>query len=219
MKRMKRVFTLIALMVLAAMLLAGCKSNIPEVSDETANQGGDTGDTNVTQEAPESALSGSTEEILNQILSVNEDIVYFIDPVTSENAPSMLGMTPDDFVSMVEEATSAMNILGVIAFQATIVKVKDVNDVEMVAEMIQKGFDSSKWIETMPEQSLTVISGQYILLAVGTADETDTLASAFKNAAGGAASEPVVFYTGEFGANVDPEFGIEPLPADLGSEG
>jgi len=206
-------------LIIAFTMLAGCKSNIPAVSDEPANQGGDTGDTNVSQEAPESALTGSTEDILNQILETHEDIVYFIDPVTSENAPSMLGMTPDDFVSMVEEATSAQNILGMIAFQATVVKVKDLNDVEMVAEMIQNGFDSSKWIEVMPEQSLTVISGRYILLAVGTADQTDALASAFKDAAGGVASEPVIFYTGEFGVNVDPEFGIEPLPADLGSEG
>lgn len=223
MERMKRVFSIILIMVLATVLLPGCKGGGPAAPDgsggQAGGQGGGTGDSNASQEMPESALSGSTEDILNQILQTDEDIVYFIDPVTSENAPGMLGMTPDDFVSFVEEATTAMNILGTIAFQATVVKVKDINDADMVAEMIQTGFDSSKWIETMPGRSLTVTSGQYILLAVGTVDQADALAAAFKDAAGGVASEPVIFYSGEFGIDVDSEFGIEPLPADLGSEG
>jgi hypothetical protein len=214
---MKKVFPTIISIILVIVILAGCtnKASVaPEAPDESVDQGNEP---EVSQDLPESALTGSTEDIL--MLLLDEDTTYFIDPITSENAPGMLGVNPDDFVSFIEEATTAMNILGMIAFQVSVVKCKDINDVEIVAEMIQTGFDSSKWIEVMPERSLTTTSGLYILLAVGTEEETDSLVKAFKDAAGGTASEPVVFYTGEFGVNVDGEFGIEPLPADLGSEG
>ncbi len=47
---------------------------------------------------------------------------------------------------------------------------------QVINEMIINGYDSGKWICVMPEQSLTSVSGSYVLLAVGSKAQTDAIA-------------------------------------------
>ena len=212
---MKKSLSIIITLLLIAALLAGCSGT---GNNDAANDAGTTGNDaggDQGQSAPESALTGTTADILEIIIdeaaaSIGGEYPLpetLIDPVTPENAPGMLGITPDDFVSLVDEATSAIGAIFTFAFQVAVVKCNDANDALTVSGMIQSGYDSGKWISVIPEQSLTMVSGPYVLLAVGTVTQTDALAAAFKDAAGEVTIGPVIFYQGELGgAEGDVEF-------------
>ena len=208
---LKKSLTVILSLILIAMLVAGC-SNKDSGEDVTSGAVQDQ-----EQAAQESALTGTTNDILLQLLDDAEASFggdhpipsTFIDPVSSLSAPGTLGMNPDDFVSLTEEATVAIGAMSAIAFQVVVVKAKNSSDAETVSSMIQKGFDSGKWISVFPEQSFTMVSGSYVLLAVGSIEQTEAIAAAFKDAAGGVATDPNVFYAGELGGS-----GGEPIPVE-----
>ena len=203
---MKRNLSLIFALLLVFTLLIGCTGGEPTSGTEDAESAGSDTESSQNESDSESALAGATSDILEQIIhdasaAVEEDFplsAIRIDPISQGNAPGMLGISSDDFVSFVAEATAGIDDSGG-AFQIAVLKCKDAGETETVATMIQNGFDSSKWVVVFPEQSLTMISGEYILLAVGTVAQTDAIASAFKDAAGGTASDPVIFYKGEIG--------------------
>ncbi|MCL2111096.1 MAG: hypothetical protein FWH32_02360 [Clostridiales bacterium] len=201
-KKMKR-FPLAAALVfvLAAALLAGCSGGgggepAEPISAEAEANGG----------AAE-ALSDPTDVVLERIMADADATLggasavgqALPDPVTAENAPAMLGIMPDDFVSFVSEATAAQDIEGMDAIQIAVIMCLTPQYVEIVDEMIVNVFDPGKWEQMFPERALTMVSGSYILLAVGSVAETEALADAFSVAAGGSVQEPNIFYTGETG--------------------
>jgi len=145
------------------------------------------------------ALSGA-DEAAATLSGADELPPTVMEPITLENAPVMLGLIPDDFVEFVEEATVVQSMLDPHAFQAALVKCKDAESAQIINEQIKSGFDSGKWISILPEQSLTVVSGSYILLAVGNIAQTEALAEAFRALAGANVSEPEIFYDGETGS-------------------
>jgi len=121
-----------------------------------------------------------------------------IDAITAENSPAMLGMIADDFASFAQDGAAAVCESDMIAFQAAVVICRDVNDAAMIDKMIQEGFDPGKWVYVFPDRALTVVSGPFIMLAVGSEAEADALANAFNKAIGGS-SGAAVFYEGETG--------------------
>jgi len=212
---MKKIVTIFFAIILVCALLAGCGGN--------GSQGGSSGSGGGSGAV--SALTGSTADILQQTMDdANAALseadalpAAFTDPTTSENAPGMLGLTPDDFVSYTVEATSATGALITFAFQVSVVECKSDSDAVLVSDLIASSFDSGKWICVFPEQSLTMVSGAYVLLAVGHAVQTDALAASFRDLAGGVASEANVFYHGEIGAGAgggDLGLGMMPLPLE-----
>lgn len=150
-------------------------------------------------------LTGTTADIIGQVVAdanaalgeANAMPPVLTDPVTAENAGGLLGLSEETFVTDVAEATVSTGALMTNAFEVALVKCTDAKDAVEVKAQIAGGFDSGKWICVAPEQSLTVSSGSYVLLAVGRAAETEALAEAFKAAAGGSVSETDVFYKGE----------------------
>ena len=190
---MKRKLYYYICIVLALMLgvatLAGCKDG-----------GGDGGNGSA-----ESALSGPTADILQHILdeataALGDEVpATFVDPVTAEIAPSELGVLQDDFVSYVDEATAAKAAIATFAFQVAVIKCSSEDDAKTINEQIMKEYDSTKWVCVFPEQSVTIVSGSYILLAVGYEAQVTELTDAFKELAGGAYSAPNIFYEGETG--------------------
>ena len=211
-RQKNKIYFLIITLLLAVALLAGCTDGVGSGAGGPAgeapgdpageNPGGGNGGAADT-------LKGTTAEILQQILdgaAGGQLPASFSDPVTAENAPAMLGLLPDDFVSFAEEATGAIGALITDAFQAALIKCNNADDALIVSAIIQSGFDSGKWIEVFPERSLTMVSGSYVLLAVGSRTETEALAEAFKAVAGGNVSDPVVFYEGETGGVADSLF-------------
>lgn len=203
MKRKTNYYICIVLtLMLVLVSLSGCKGGEAQGTDKGGTDGGSEG-------AKESALSGSTEDILQKILdeaivALGDEVpAYFIDPVTSENAPGMIGVLQDDFVSYVDEAAAATAAISTFAFQAAVIKCDDADNAKTIDKQITSGYDSGKWICAFPEQSMTVVSDSYILLAVGSVAQVTELSAAFKELAGGVASAPNIFYKGEVGGSLD----------------
>ena len=181
---------IILALMLAAASLAGCKGE----NDQT----GDGGD------ATQSSLTGTTADILQQILDEaiaalgSEMPATISDPVTSETSPGLLGVLQDDFVSYVDEATVATAAIGTFAFQVAVIKCNSEDDAKTINEQIMKGYDSGKWICVFPEQSSTMVSGSYVFLAVGSVSQVGELSAAFNDLAGVGSSQDI-FYKGETG--------------------
>jgi hypothetical protein len=214
-KRSVRMAGALAVLIVFAMLFAGCEEG-PENGSGSADPvtgNGDSGETSAD------TLTEATADLLSRILEdsgatlgeANPVPQTFEDPVTAENAPGMLGILSDDFVGYVTEATVASAAISTFAFEVALVKCGDAESAKMVDTLIKDGFDSGKWICVMPEQSLTSVSGSYILLAVGWKEQTVAIAEAFKAMASGNATAPEVFYEGETGGESGEEL---PLPTD-----
>lgn len=180
---MKRKYFAIIIAVLLIFLLAGCgKGN---------DSGGDTG------AEVKDTLSGSVAGILSDVLA-NADAelpMMFDDAVTTETTQGMLGLTPDQFEQYVLEATASTAAISTFAVQFALVKCNDIQGATEVKSLIAKGFDSAKWICVMPEKSVTVESGSYVLLAAGPADVVDAVLKSFSDAANGNVGSPDIFFS------------------------
>jgi len=170
------------------------------------------GPANNEQQNDKDTLSGATDKLLQRVVDEAKTNLSGSDAmppaamesITSENAPVLLGLIPDDFVSFVEEATVVQSMTNPPAFQVALVKCNDSDSASIINDQIKNGFDSGKWVSFYPEQSLTVVSGSYVLLAVGTEKQTAALAEAFISIAGDNASAPNIFYEGETGGEIGP---------------
>ena len=206
-----KVLTVI-IMILA--LAAGCAGG-PGGSDTNGGSDGflDPGNGPRESAQPDYAdeINESTDRIMQRVVEIammelgtDELPPLVMDPIMVDNAPFMLGLLQDDFVAYVIEATVVQSQLGMHAFQVSLVRCKDKESAGIVNDQIVNNFDSGKWIEVMPEQSLTVVSGSYVFLAVGTKVQTEVFVSAFKTATDATVSAPNIFYKGETGGEPGP---------------
>jgi len=193
------------MMLIAAVALGSCGGNSdsevsPEkdpLTDPIAEEdeigfacGGPTGEVYYSDSA-----IGTLKKIIDNADGLPTVIV---DTLSVENAPAMLGLLKDDFATFILEAAAATCESDEIAFQAVLAQLREEGDAEMIAGLIQTGFDPGKWVYVFPDSSLTAVSGPYLLLAVGSGSETQALADAFKTVIGGSATI-TVFYEGETG--------------------
>ena len=197
---------LVVVVLTIALSLCGCgggKGNIgdsPAGNDSAAEESAaEDIDEDEGNESTESSFSGTTKELLQNIIEESNALPeVVIESITPENAPAMLGLLADDFVSFIEEASAAAGESDMIAFQAAVILCKDANDADMIDGLIQMGFDPGKWVYVFPDRALTVVSKPYIMLVSGSIKETESLTESFKKAIGGS-SVISVFYRGETG--------------------
>ena len=180
---MKRKYFAIIIAVSLVFLLAGCGKG----NDSGAGVGAEASDT----------LNGRVADILPDVLADadSELPMMFDDAVTTETSQGMLGLTPDQFEQYISEATASTAAISTFAVQFALVKCNDIPAAAEVKGLIAKGYDSSKWICVMPEQSMTVESGSYVLLAVGPAASVEAVLKSFTDAAGGNVGSPDVFFS------------------------
>jgi len=192
---MKRIYIMLAaFLVTSAVALAGCGTGPAEDSadDQGVEESGDS-------EGAAADFTGSAMELLEIIISEADAMPeVVIDDVTAENAPAMLGLLADDFVSYIADAAAAVSESGEVAFQAAIVNCMYADDAGMIDELIRESFDPGKWVSVFPDRALTSVSRPYILLAAGSQSEVGELSGSFEKAVGGAALT-TVFYEGETG--------------------
>lgn len=180
---MKRKFLVLFFVFLLVLSLASCG-------------GGKAADTDTGVNASDT-LSGNVSDILAAVISdADAELpMTFEDLVTVENAQGMIGLTPNQFESYVSEAAVSTAAITTFAFQVALIKCNDIATVTETKEFIATGFDSSKWICVMPERSLVVESGSYILLAVGPADSVDAIVKSFTDMADGNIGSPNIFFS------------------------
>ena len=198
----KNAILLITVMILAVLLFAGCGGIINNNGGETVP---DTAvvqeEVNVESEPAGELYKGTVTGLLQSVIDEAGAALpeVFIDDITPENAPAILGMLSDDFASFIAEGAAATSESDEVAFQVALVLCRYTDDTEMVVGMIQEGFDPGKWVYVFPDRSLTAVSGPYLMLAAGSEKETQALAAAFDKLSEDPAIT-TVFYEGETGS-------------------
>jgi hypothetical protein len=142
-------------------------------------------------------LSGDTADILQQVIdgaSAAELPAIFTNPVTKNTAQGMLGFSEAQFDDYVADAYAATGVINVMAFELTLVKCNDFAAAAEVKQLIANGFDSKKWICVMPETSVVIDSGSYVLLVAGQKTQADALLESFGNVAGGNVGDANAFF-------------------------
>ncbi|MDR0849371.1 MAG: hypothetical protein LBN10_10125 [Propionibacteriaceae bacterium] len=179
---MKRILAVLAIAALA--VTGGCSSIGAPTAPET--------DT-LTGETPAVLLSvlDKAGSKLTEKMPMSE-----LRPVEASESQQMLGLSTEDYEALVSQAAAATALLTTSAHEVAIVKVQDITQAATVAKKIADGFDSKKWICVMPDKSVVVISGSYILLAVGQAAAVDALVQGFSDLAEGNVGEANTFFTG-----------------------
>jgi len=141
-------------------------------------------------------LEGTPQELLAQLkeTAAADFGMAFDSEVTAETAPGTLGLTADEFEKFVDSASESAAAISSIAQSNVLVKCKDAAAAAEVKKLIAEGYDSGKWICVFPEQSVVVESGSYVLLAVGTTENTNALIEALKTVSDDNTGSPDVFY-------------------------
>ena len=133
----------------------------------------------------------------NATLSSDEQMTGTLDePITVENSEFAAGIPPADFSELVTAAFQSKAGMITSAQTTVLIQAKDPTAAAKVSQLVAAGFDSGQWICVMPERSLVVTAGSYVLLAVGMKNGTQALVDAFKKLSHNTASDPVVFYSG-----------------------
>jgi hypothetical protein len=147
-------------------------------------------------------LTGSAEEVLAAVieqataaLPEGHMPVGDIITVTDQEAQGRLGLALGDYTSYVAQAAASVPMLSTSAYEIAVVKVTDMGQVADAKAAIAAGFDSGQWVCVMPEQSIVIESGSYILLAVGTTEVTDAVVAAFTSLADGNVGTANTFFT------------------------
>ncbi|MCL1838859.1 MAG: hypothetical protein FWG47_06040 [Propionibacteriaceae bacterium] len=120
----------------------------------------------------------------------------FDEPVTAENSEFAAGIPGEKFGQLVTAAFSSKAGMITSAQTTVLIQANDTAAASEVAQLVAAEFDSTQWICVMPERSLVVTAGSYVMLAVGTQNGTGALVEAFNKLSNNTASEPVIFYTG-----------------------
>lgn len=81
--------------------------------------------------------------------------------------------------SLVEEQAAYITPMMGQAFQITVVRVKDVKDVDTVMQEMKEGNDLNRWICMSAEQLIVTANGKHIVCVMGTKEETKKVTDAF----------------------------------------
>jgi hypothetical protein len=202
---MKRnlIVTLVLLLALSAML-AGCNGSNP--AQTTQPPAATTAQPEVTPEAtpvqtPEATeepagLSGDTKDILSALIeNAKLDFELFDEQVNAENCQSYTGLTAEQMSQYVEDAYASMATMNVSPHIVVLVKCVDEASAAAVEDLIAKGFDSSRWVCVMPDQSFVVDSGVYVLLVSSKIEAATAVKDAFLEMAGDNVGEVNEFFT------------------------
>ena len=191
-----------------ALFAAGCGNGNDPAGEGTIAETPESEEAAIEENEPDDTeyMGTAMELLINTIKKANEKLgeenalpQLFIESVTADNSPSMLGILADDFASYVEYAAAALPETDDVAFQAAVLKCKNAGDTAMIETLIRENFDPGKWVYVFPDRALTSVARPYILLAVGSVAETDAVAAAYKEAVSGTPGI-TVFYEGETGA-------------------
>ncbi|MDR1210041.1 MAG: DUF4358 domain-containing protein [Clostridiales bacterium] len=155
-------------------------------------------------------LGGTSAEALDALLAKAKEMLAEPDQmpaslpgaVTGENSKSALGVEPEDFDRLVEDAAAATAMITTFAHEIAVVKAKDASAAQELKSLIAQGFDYAKWICAYPEECVVVESGRYVMLAASKFAAAEISVEAFQKIAG-EAGEKNIFYIDAVGGGVE----------------
>ncbi len=147
-----------------------------------------------TTEAPAFELTGTLEEIANQILEKTTTIEMKLAPATEvdftdvDNAKYYIGADPTD---KVERAVFVEPMIGSIAFSLCVIDAKEGADIEALKQEILDNVNFRKWICVAAEKILVANCGDKIVMVMSTIEIVDDVYNAFNAVCENTASKPL----------------------------
>lgn len=197
---MKKIIAI--LLALAAILTFAACGNNSGTTDET------------TTTVPSFELTGTLEEIANQILEKATKIEMMLMPPTEidfsdvEAAQSFIGIDP---TGKAAKAVFVEPMIGSIPFSMCVVEAAEGVDIEALKNEILEGVNYRKWICVAAEKILVSNCGNKILMIMSTEEIVDDVYNAFSTITENSASAPLT-RAGE----VNEEPPVEEGVADMG---
>ena len=191
---MKKLLMILAVLVLSFTLVA-CDNNTNNDVNNDVNQGEENvlpgEDVNqgedVTVEDPGledmPVVSTEMETLVNDLVAtVGEENMFMgmMMPIVKEGAVSDLGLTEEQFETMIEDSVKFDPPMIPANHSLCIVKVKEGEDVAAVKQAIFDNADYRKWICAAAEKVLVADSGNYVMLVMSTPEVCSNLYSALQ---------------------------------------
>ncbi len=156
---MKKIISVLLVMVLALGVFAGCGAK--------------------------TELEGTTTEILEKI---NEDakveLMVETKDIPTEQAEYFTGLTEEDFTASIESGSVSEAMIGSQPHSMVMLKVKDGVDAEAIAKNVFDNIDTRKWICVSAESLYVNTSGDYVFMVMSFVEIVDSIAPAFETLAG-----------------------------------
>lgn len=183
---MKR--SLIFLLALCLMLLAGCRNSNP-----------------TTAASGSTPVASTASKLDSMSLAQIIEAIYQIDPVElslgnievdlqdSYAVKSYLGL---DSAENIKEALASESMFGAQAYSLVLCRLKDGADAKSVAQAMRDGIDQRKWVCVNADDLKVSASGNVVMLIMLSSDyadsaTADSLTDAFRQVAGGSLSTEI----------------------------
>ena len=155
----------------------------------TEENGGEDGN---SPGANQSNLTGSAEDVLNQLLAELEKagvkMPMALPPlaVVGDQSQYLIGLSEADFNRLVESAYSSQAAIATFAHQIIMIQAKDAAAAAEVKNLVsgKDGYDAMKWICVIPDSAVAIDSGVYVLIIASRNEVVDPVVEAFIAVAG-----------------------------------
>jgi len=147
---------------------------------------------NASGGATRTNLTGTAEDVLNQILGALEDegiqMPMPLPPteVAGDMSQNAIGLSEDDFDRLVESAYYSQAAIATFAHQIVMIQAKDSAAAAEIKTLVSgaNGYDAMKWICVIPDSAVVVTSGEYVMIVASQNSVVDAALEAFSAAAG-----------------------------------
>ena len=137
-------------------------------------------------------LTGSAEDVLNQILDALNDegtkMPMALPPVdvTGDLSQNTIGLSENDFARLVVSAYYSQAAIATFAHQIIVIQATDAAAAAEIKNLVsgENGYDAMKWICVIPQSAVAVNSGEYVMIVASQNDVVDAALAAFTAAAG-----------------------------------
>lgn len=148
-----------------------------------------TAPTTAPTEASKPALEGTLEEILNKVIEQKPvEFMGAVMPVDLADPDAVKYMTGLDSTDGVAEAAVFEPMMGSIAFSMVMVRVTSADQAETVADAMNNGIDTRKWICVEADDLMTATYGDIAMLIMVDSTngmEAQSFIDAFQTVCGG----------------------------------
>jgi len=167
-------------------------SNTSGNENGNGSENGNIEDGNSISNNNQSNLTGSAEDILNQILDAMNDagirMPIALPPlaVAGDLSQNAIGLSEADFDKLVVSAFYSQAAIATFAHQIIMIQAKDAAAAAMIKNLVsgKNGYDAMKWVCVIPQSVVAIDSGEYVMIVASHNDVVDAALEAFEAAAG-----------------------------------
>ena len=190
---MKKILAL-CLVAILGLALVGCNNNNDVIDDgnnppvqDNQNQGNE----NLGENSGEDNQDNEQDEIIDDINSASNVMTELItkaniqvnapmqDVIPAEMSEAYIGLNSGDFESYVTDSVFYESMISPANQSFCIIKVNDLTKVEELKQKIFDNCNPRKWVCMTAERVVVMDSGEYIMLAMASKDNCDTLITTF----------------------------------------